>query len=64
MQFNASAITEVQEVLDYRDDQVQKKFPDNWNPGNFGTTISRKEIPIIEELILQMEYFIDPGIVI
>ena len=29
MQFNASAITEVQEVLDYQDDQVQKKFPDN-----------------------------------
>ena len=30
MQFNASAITELQEVLDYYwDDQVQKTFPDN-----------------------------------
>ena len=51
MQFNASAITEVQEVLDYRDDQVQKKFSD---PSNFGTTILIIEIPIIEELLLQM----------
>ena len=26
----------VQGVLDYRDDRVQKKFPDNWNPDNRG----------------------------
>ena len=26
----------VQGVLDYRDDHVQKKFPDNWNPNNRG----------------------------
>ena len=53
----------LQGVFDYRDDWVQKMFPDNGNPGNFCTTISRIEIPIIEELPLWMEYFIDPGIV-
>ena len=26
----------IQGVLDYRDDRVQKKFPDNWNPDNRG----------------------------
>ena len=42
----------VQGVLDFRDDWVQKKFPDNRNPDNRGTTILRIEIPIIEESIL------------
>ena len=49
-------------VLDYRDDWVPKKFPDNRNPDNQGTTIPRIEIPIIEELLPQMEYFINSGI--
>ena len=48
-----SHLLHVQRVLDYQDDQVQKKFHNN-----FGTTI-----PIIQELLLQMEYFINPGIV-
>ena len=30
------AVNTVQGVLDYRDDCVQKKFPDNWNPDNRG----------------------------
>ena len=42
----------VQGVLDYHDDWVQKKFPDNQNPDNRGTTIQRKEIPIIKELLI------------
>ena len=39
----------IQGVLDYRDDWVQKKFPDNRNPDNLGTNYY---IPIIEELLL------------
>ena len=42
----------IQEVLHYRDDKVQKKFPDNRNHDNFVTAISRIEILIIEELLL------------
>ena len=42
--------------------QVQKRFPNNRNIDNFGTTIPSIEILIIEELLLQMEYFINPGI--
>ena len=41
---------------------VQKKFPDNRNPDNRGTAILRIEILIIEELLLLMEYFINPSI--
>ena len=29
---------DIQGVLDYRDDRVQKKFPNNRNPNNCGTT--------------------------
>ena len=29
----------IQGVLDYRDDRVQKKFPDNWNPNNRGSIL-------------------------
>ena len=29
-----------------------KKFPNNWNPVSFGTTVPRIEIPIIAELLL------------
>ena len=49
-------------VLNYWDNWVQKKFPDNRNLDNRDTTIPRIEIPIIEEFLLDMEYFINLGI--
>ena len=41
--------------LDYRDDLVQKIFPDN-----LSTTITRKEIPVIEELHLKWNVLLIP----
>ena len=53
----------IQGFLDYRDNYVEKG-PRYSNPPNFGTTIPRMiiEIRIMEELLLWMEYYINPSI--